>query len=189
MKEFFKKNSDLIIKMIVHQIGLTVFGFLLYSCANVSGNQTLVIGFSVFSAAFYLFLIYILFWEKGAKDKVRIDSGRLEMDKFKGVKVCLASNIHNILLATLSLIGYLCIDRTVTLDGKFTSPEWAANLYLISHIIGVYLNSMYTGIGDYFNITVNPAFLFIIIIPGIIVCGLGYYLGTKEKFGFLTGSK
>ena len=54
------KNSDLIVKMLVHQFGLTVFGYLLYSAANVSGNGALVIGFGIFSAVFYLVLLYVL---------------------------------------------------------------------------------------------------------------------------------
>ena len=73
---FWKTNSDTVIKMLVHQFGLTVFGFLLNSAASVSGNDALVIGLGVFSAVFYLFLLYVVAWEVGAKDKIRIDAGR-----------------------------------------------------------------------------------------------------------------
>ena len=85
MREFIRKNSDLIVKMIVHQIGLTVFGFLLNSCAGVSGNASLGIIFGIFSAAFYCFLLYILMWEYGTKDKIRIDAGRMQRDIFRSL--------------------------------------------------------------------------------------------------------
>lgn len=189
MKEFIHKNSELIVKMVVHQIGLTVFGLLLNSCASVSGNENLGIIFGVFSAAFYWFLIYILLWENGTKDKIRIEAGRMKKDVFKGAKVALIAAIPNLFLALLSTVGYLAIDRSVMVDGKFTSPEWAANLYSIAQIIGIFLNSMYTGIGEYFGITVMPYFLFLITLPAVLVTGLGYYLGTKEKFGIFTGAR
>ncbi len=189
MKEFIRKNSELIVKLIVHQIGLTVFGFLLNSCASVSGNESLGIIFGIFSSAFYWFLIYILLWEIGTKDKIRIEAGRMERDIFKGAKISLVAAIPNLVLALLSTIGYLAIDRSIMVDGNFTSPEWAANLYSIAQILGIFLNSMYTGIGEYFGITVMPYFLFLITLPAILVTGLGYYLGTKEKFGIFTGAR
>ena len=189
MREFIRKNSDLIVKMIVHQIGLTVFGFLLNSCAGVSGNASLGIIFGIFSAAFYCFLLYILMWEYGTKDKIRIDAGRMQRDIFKGAKIALVAAIPNLFLGVLSTIGYLAINRTIMVDGKFTSPAWAANLYSIAQIIGVFLNSMYTGIGEYLGITVMPYFLFLLTLPAILVTGVGYYLGTKEKFGVFTGAK
>jgi len=189
MREFIRKNSDLIVKMIVHQIGLTVFGFLLNSCASVSGNESLGLIFGIFSAVFYLFLLYVLMWEYGTKDKIRIEAGRMKRDVFKGAKIALVAEIPNLFLAVLSTVGYLAIDRSMMMDGKFYSPSWAANLYSIAHIIGVFLNYMYTGIGEYLGIVVMPYFLFLITLPAILVTGLGYHLGTKEKFGVFTGAK
>ena len=39
--------------------------------------------------------------EIGAKDKIRIESGRIERDVFKGAKVALVAAIPNLLLAVL----------------------------------------------------------------------------------------
>ena len=113
----------------------------------------------------------------------------MKKDVFKGAKISLIAAIPNLVLTLLSTVGYLAIDRSVMVDGKFTSPAWAADLYSIAQIIGIFLNSMYTGIGEYFGITVMPYFLFLSTLPAILVTGLGYYLGTKEKFGIFTGAK
>ena len=113
----------------------------------------------------------------------------MQRDIFKGAKIALVAAIPNLFLGVLSTIGYLAINRTIMVDGKFTSPAWAANLYSIAQIIGVFLNSMYTGIGEYLGITVMPYFLFLLTLPAILVTGVGYYLGTKEKFGVFTGAK
>ncbi len=187
---FCGKNSDLIVKMLVHQFGLTVFGYLLYSAANVSGNGALVIGFGIFSAVFYLVLLYVLTWENGLKDKVRIDSGRVKKDSLKGVKACLAASLPNLIFAVLALIGYLCIDKGVlSAEGAYTSPAWAVNLFGICQIVGAYLNSMYIGIGDYLGILQYPFYLFVIIVPTMVVCGVGYWLGTKNKYGLFSDTR
>ncbi len=184
MNSYYGKTSSLLSKLFIHQFGLTVFGVLLYSAATVSGNKSLVIAFSVFSVLFYLFLLYVLMWETGASDKIRIDGGRMKNDVLKGLKVTLLANIPNYIFAVASTVGYLFINKSIVdANGKFTSPEWAINVYAISHTVGFYLNSMYAGIADGLGISTAPYLLFIITVPSLIVCGVAYWLGTKELFG------
>ncbi len=188
MKQFININSGMIVKIIIHQLGLTVFGFLLYS-ASAGGNTAVVVALSVFSALFYLVLLYVMSWDIGAKDKIRIDSGRMKRDTFKGAKAALVANIPNLILATLSLVGYLFINKSALSEaGTFVSPKWAVNLHGIAQIIGIFLNSMYTGIADPISLETKPFYLFIICIPAIAVCGLGYFFGTKEKLGVFTSA-
>ena len=189
MKNFWKKNSDMIVKLIVHQFGLTVFGFLLYSAASVSGNRALVIGFSIFSVAFYLFLIYNLAWENGSKDKIRIDAGRQERDNFKGLKADLIAQIPNFIIALVSLIAYFFINKSaISESGQYLTPTWAVNTHAICQLIGFYLNAMYLGIFDYLELITLPFSLFLLTVPTLLTCALGYYFGTKEKYGILTAA-
>ncbi len=184
MNGYYGKTSSLLSKLFIHQFGLTVFGVLLYSAAQVSGNQSLVVAFSVFSSLFYLFLLYVLMWETGASDKIRIDGGRMKNDVLKGLKVTLLANIPNYVFAAVSTLGYLFINRSVVdASGNFTTPEWAINVYAISQTVGFYLNSMYAGIADGLGVATAPYWLFILTLPSLIVCGLGYWLGTRELFG------
>jgi hypothetical protein len=130
-----------------------------------------------------------MFWDSGAKDKIRIDGGRMKRDCFKGAKISLIASIPNLLLCVLSIIGFFCIDKTVLdTNGNYATPEWAANMYGIAQIIGIFLNSMYTGIGDVTGLEVNPFYLLIITVPTIIVCGLGYFFGTYEMLGVFTSA-
>ena len=189
MKSFIKNNFAMISKMFIQQIGIAFLGFLLNTAANVSGNKSLVLGLSIFSAAFYLFLVYVHVWEFGVQDKIRIEAGRIKFDPLKGLKASLIANSVNILLAVLSAIGYLCIDRNILDEfGNIVSPAWAVNLYAVSHIIGVFLQSMYNGIGSWFGIDVYPYFLFLAILPSLITSFFGYYFGTKEKYGLFTSA-
>ncbi len=189
LMRFLTDNSGTIIKVLIHQFGLTVFGFLLYSASATSESTPLILGLSIFSAVFYLILLYVMFWDNGAKDKIRIDGGRLKRDCFKGAKISLIASIPNLLLCVFSIIGFFCIDKTaIDANGNYATPEWAANMYGIAQIIGIFLNSMYTGIGDVTGLDVNPFYLMIITVPTIIVCGLGYFFGTYEMLGVFTSA-
>ena len=184
MINYYGKTSSLLSKLFIHQFGLAVFGVLLYSAAAVSGNKALTIGFSIFSAAFYLFLLYVLMWETGASDKIRIDGGRMKNDVLKGLKVTLLANIPNYVIATVSAVAYLCIDKNLLdASGNFTSPEWALNIYAIAQTVGFYINSMYAGIADALGMSTSPVWLFVLTVPTLTVCAVGYWLGTKELFG------
>ncbi len=187
MRAFIKNNSKIITKMIVLQIGIMFLGYLLFMASSVSGNATIVLGLGIFSAVFYLFLLYVHVWEIASEDKIRISGGRMKYDAFKGLKAALIANSLNILLAVISTVGYLCIDKnTLNELGQFIAPTWACNMYAIAQLIGQFLLSMYTGIGDYFGILLKPYFLFLAIIPALAVSALAYIFGTKEKFGMFT---
>ena len=189
MNSYYGKNSSLLSKLFIHQFGLAVFGVLLYSAAAVSGNKALTVGFSIFSAAFYLFLLYVLMWESGASDKIRIDGGRMKKDGFKGLKVTLLANIPNYFFAVISSVAYLCIDKSILdASGNFTTPVWALNIYAIAQTVGFYINSMYAGIADSLGVATAPLWLFVLTVPSLAVCGLGYWLGTKELFGLPSSS-
>ena len=183
MFRFLKENSGVIVKLIVYQAALTVFGVLLYNVSKFSQNGAIVIGISAFSALFYLFIIYTNIWEIGARDKIRIEGKRLAPRPLHGLWVGIAANVPNYLLAILSTVGYIFIDRTVTTaEGLFSTPVWAVNLYSISQFAGAFFNGTYLGITDTIGVYQHPLTLVIITLPAILATFGGYYLGTKEKF-------
>lgn len=189
MRMFWRQNSDTIGKFFIYQFGITVFGFLLYNAAIMSGNKLLEIVFSVFSILFYLFLIYTVIWDIGSRDKIKIDGGRMKREPLKGVYIGLFANIPNFLFAFLSTLGYLFIDKSIVNESSFyTNPEWAVNLFGIFQIIGIYANSMYAGLIDYFSLSAYPYTLFIIMIPLVVVSGAGYNLGIMERLGKFSGT-
>ncbi len=178
--KFTKDNSGTVGKIIIHQIGLTIFGFLLYSAFGDAGTAASV-GVGAFSALFYLVLLYVLSWDIGAKDKIRIDGGRMKLNPFKGAGTALLASIPNLFLGILALLGYLLASPSVF-------GQVCANIYAIAHILGTFLNCMYMGIADPIGLTAKPFYILIVSVPAILVCGLGYFLGTKEKLGVFTSA-
>jgi FtsH-binding integral membrane protein len=102
--KFVKENSYDIVKLIINQIGITIFSLVLLFTAN-GANLPPVFKplFSVFSTLFYFALLYTVAWEFGAKDKIKIDSGRYSATKAKGLFLGLWANCVNIFLAILNI--------------------------------------------------------------------------------------
>jgi hypothetical protein len=165
------------IKMYVNQFAISIFGFVLAMATIKSKNNALTIGVSAFAVVFYLFLIYTMTWEIGAKDKISVDVGKKPYRPHTGALMSLIANIPNYIIAILYLIGY---------------PNRAASkLCSGARLASLITEGMYLGIIR--TISINGKLLhdfwwtyFIITIPAIFTSWLAYYLGHRN-FRFFAG--
>lgn len=187
---FIKNYSSLIIKFVVNQIALTLFGLVLYlSTYKITG---LAVATSVFSLIFYCYLLIISSVEFGKRDKIRIESGRMEAKPLTGLYASLAANCVNIILALGIIVGKLFtnvkdgvvfgnIFEKLSLANDFLAetPSWSYNLLVIFQPLFNILNGMYMGIINTFSPNNSSAFL-IALIPSIAASWFGYYIGMKD---------
>lgn len=189
---FLKENSYDVVKLFINQIGIAIFSMALYSAVSIawpgdggmsSWAQVII---SVFAILFYLVLIYTAMWEIGAKDKIKVDGGRMKQFNLKGILMGLLANVPNFLLCGLAALfmGIYLINGV----------EWLKGVFAILNLIFGFIESMYLGVvinifpiaegatahaADivYFNRT-----LAYLIMPMLTVgvTGLGYWLGFKE---------
>ena len=143
MGNFFKEHSYNIVKLFLNQIGITVFGTML--ALATSGNETLLLGSSIFSILFLLALDYNSCWEIGAKDKIRIDGGRLAPMPYKGALLSALANVPNLLLALLMGVGILI------------GNEAGRTMSAICNTISRILNGMYLGVIKVLEYTIYTA--------------------------------
>lgn len=172
MREFWNDNRQTIVRLILNQFGAAVMGLLITAAA--ASNEKLMLGASVFSTIFYLVLLYCVIWERGGKERIRIDGGRAAWKPLYGLYMGLFANIPNFLLAVLVLIGKIF----GSIDGPF-GYEWAGNLYAIVNVITRLWNAMYLGLIQTYS-PYNPIAHFLDILPALVVCAFGYYLGLKN---------
>ena len=150
----------------------------------VSKLRTIV---SVFALLFYFALLYYVSWEYGAKDKIRVDSGRQAALPLKGLIMSLIANIPNLIFGVLAVV--LC---SITLYGNADVKDIFALVFAITMAHA----SMYMGIIQTFvyGFTLpNPdvpdmnkylimSVLFLLMpLISVGVTQFGYFLGTKEK--------
>lgn len=171
MGEVWKKHSYDIVKMFVNQIAIAVFGFGLAIATGVAGNKTLQIVSSVGAIIFYLFLIYALCWEIGAKDGVSIKCGKMKRNIFKGLYMSLFANIPNAILAILCLLGTV-------------APSVFGGVGGVSATIALVGEGMYTGVLS-LHVAGNPLnsyawAYFVIMLPALITSFVAYLLGSYD---------
>jgi hypothetical protein len=186
--KFFKENSYDVVRLFINQIGITIFSFILYTALGMMNleDQTefpIKIALSVFCLIFYFSLLYTVAWEWGAKDRIRIDGGKMQCDKLKGVKMAFLANIPNFVLTFICVITfavYLIFDNSV-----------CYNISIVFNMFVRLLMAMYLGVlqGVFVAVRSNTDiyyFLqaigyFIIPILAIGATQLGYGFGLKEK--------
>jgi len=187
MKELFHKYSYSMIKMLLTQIVISIFGLML-SMATVNASSGVAIAVSIFAILFYLFLIYTLVWEIGAKDKISVDVGKKTYKPFTGLWMALVANVPNIVLAIILAIGKMFISNV---EGKEFN-----GLGIVSVIANV-LQGMYFGAISAIKIPSGQPLsdlwwtYFLIVIPALVTSFLAYYLGHRNFrfFGSLANKK
>ncbi len=179
MFRFYKENSYQIVRCMINQVGITVFA-LVISTVTQKKDAWLLTG-SIFATLFYLFLLYTIMWEQGAKDVLRIEGGRARLDRFYGFKVAACANLPNFFLGILTLVGFVFGDSLVGLEFS-----WASGLYGVSSLIISLLEAMYIGILKYiipgggFQYLVGSICYLLTPVPAILICGAAYLLGIKN---------
>ena len=185
-----KDNSYDIARLIINQIGIAIFAIVLYvAMATVGENSRelydmLKVASSVASTLFYWALIYTVMWEIGAKDRIKIDSGKAEDFKSKGFLIALLANLPNIILSSLAII-FKAVYMIFGIEAFNTA------MLLVSTFMR-FIASMYIGIISGICNPIEPSNLedlaqsigyLIMPLLTVLVCHLAYTLG-KNNFKF-----
>ncbi len=184
---FIKKNFHDILRLYIYQIGITIFAFMLYTASGIPEDEVLVSQLrtvvSVFSILFYLVLLYYVAWEYGAKDKIRVDAGRIDKIPLKGMFMSLIANIPNFIFSFVSLVLSIIV--------VFGNEALGAAFLALMGFTMVHA-SMYMGISQTMAFGMNVpdddmkkwlvvAVLFVVLpLLSVGVTQLAYYLGSRE---------
>ena len=193
----FKENSYDIVRLYINQLGIMIFSMLLYTAVGSFDNEkissALSIFVSIFSICFYLVLLYYVVWEIGAKDKIRIEGGRAEPCKYKGLVMGLFANVPNLILGLLTLLflsiflgtGNEVVNSVFLVFNLIT--RFHASMYL-GFITAVVPSGLSAGAIDYIELLVEAVLFTLLPFISVAVTHLAYTLGSKEKklLSFLT---
>ncbi len=200
---FFKSNSYEITKLFINQIGITIFSLVLYTAAASIEDEALFskvrVILSVFAVVFFYALLYTAAWDFGAKDKIKIDSGKMSKSASVGLKMSLIANLPNFVLgfcAVLFMGLYL-----------FSGTEGFYTAFGVFNLIIRFISAMFLGIiQGLFSFletsdTESRQYLlyyfwqsvgyFVVPIFTVAVTHVGYVFGLENKkiFGFLSSGK
>ena len=172
MLNFIKERSYEIVKLFVNQIVLSIFGTALTLAAAGENQAGLRIGSSVFAILFYLFIIYFMMWELGAKDSHKIERKDRGHSRAAGLYMSLIASSINFLLAIFIMLGTLI------------QTDFFGRIGAISKVIALLTEGIYTGV---LAIQVNGTPLnnlwfmyFLLPVPLLLVASLSYFAGSKN---------
>ncbi len=183
--KFLKENSYDIVRLYINQIGITIFSLVLYAAVGFAKDSDLKlelrIVLSVLSTLFYLALIYTAAWEYGAKDKIKIDSGKLKRTPAKGTLLSLAANLPNFIFAGIAII-FMLVYMSGGSEGFFTA-------FGVFNLIIRFCSAMYLGIvqGVFSSMTdgnllwlLESVGFFVLPLLAVAVTQLGYSFGVRN---------
>ena len=187
---FLKKNFHDVLRLYINQIGITIFAMMLYTASGIPEDGVLVSQLrtlvSVFSMLFYFALLYYVSWEYGAKDKIRIDSGREERTPLKGLFMSCFANVPNFLFGILSIV--LCIvtiSQGTSVQGFF-GVVFALTMAHASMYMGVIQTLVYgfnlpdPEVLDLKKYLIMTILFTVMPLLSVGITHLAYYLGSRE---------
>ncbi len=134
--KFIKENSHRIFRVLINQIGMMIFSLVVTTTAISMGEgyrEPMTLVASIFAILFYLFLVFYCMREEGTRDSVKIEGGRLEYDRFHGLRIGLLAAVPNMLFVFLMALGLLL-------------GEAGLGLYSTGYLITTLIQSMYSGL-------------------------------------------
>ncbi|MBO5374437.1 MAG: hypothetical protein J6A54_03190 [Clostridia bacterium] len=169
IKEFFRAYGGVIGKIIINHIAMSIFGLMV--CFPTAKSPVLFWGASILAIGMYMFLLYMIMWELGAKESVEVEYGRMKRDNFKGLKISLVTNSLFILISILIFI--LSFFETSEASGLNSF------MYVLVWIMELFVESMYLPIvASCSNFTL---IFLLLIIPELVCCALSYWAGVSGK--------
>nr|MBE6545714.1 hypothetical protein [Oscillospiraceae bacterium] len=195
--KFIKNNSYEIVKLMINQVGITIFSLVLYTAVGFVDDDglssTIRILLSIFASIFYLSLIYCAAWDFGASDRIKIDGGKIDNNPAKGAFMSLVANLPNFLISGVA-VALMAIHI-------FSGNESAYSAFAVANLLLRFLNAMFLGIlqgiFSFLEDNVNAYYLwqsvgyFVLPLVTVLVTHIGYTLGLKEFriFGFLSSAE
>ncbi len=185
MKSLFNEKGHLMLKYIINQIAMSLFGMFMAATALAIGDQWLL-PFGIFGLVFYYFILITFIREDGQKDAIKIAGGRMKADNLMSVKYCGIAALPGFVIAFINMM--LCF-------GGFSRGILASIAGIFNVITRVFMFGMYNPVDTYlFNaetgVLKSASFMtqmgvsyVIYTVFTLAVCFLAYYIGlhTEKK--------
>ena len=177
MKSFFKSYSYNVIRDILNQFAISIFGAMLSLATSAAESKTLSITVSIFAIVFYLFLVYTTTWEIGAKDRVSVDVGKKQYRPHTGLLVSAVANVPKFLIAILFVVAVYVIPN----------GNLANNIEVLVRLAYMLFGGMYAGLMMSVKVSASGVAMisawwayFAFIIPALAISWIAYYAGFKN---------
>lgn len=173
MIRYAKENLDSILKLFINHIGMVVFSLVVLIAGKMINPLVFYLA-GALAVLMYFSLIYTAMWERGAKDKIKIDGGRMKTNLFNGLWFYLYANVILLFVGLLSLI----FSFFITAEASFFN-----GVYAVTTMISHYYSAMYLPISEIGGLADIPTLYALVhlltLVPGALVSFASYIFGVK----------
>lgn len=173
MIKYIKDNLESILKLFINHVGMMVFSLIVLIAGKMINPVVFYLA-GVLAMLMYFSLIYTAMWERGAKDKIKVDGGRLKVNIFNGLWFYLLANVILIVVGFLALL----FSFFITEEASFVN-----GVYTVTTLISHYYSAIYLPISEIGGLSgVFPLYAtvhLLTIIPGALVSFVSYIFGVK----------
>lgn len=150
---------------------MSIFGLIMaivgrFLASRNGGRMALYYAVGILAVLLYAVILYVNLWELGAKDKIKVDSGRMKLNILNGLYISLFANIPTIIFGIFATINCY-VESNFTGILAALSPLYNGMYTILTDAKGLAL-------GTYFP----PVFIFLCI-PALIISLVSYILGVK----------
>lgn len=103
MKEFFNEKGHLMLKFIINQFAMSIFGIMMATTA-LSVGESWLLPLGIFGLLFFYFILLTFVREDGQKDGIKVAGGRMVADRFLALKYCAVASVPGFVIALLNMI-------------------------------------------------------------------------------------
>ena len=142
----------------------------------------------VLGTVFYAYLLYLVRWEQGAKDRIRADAGRISPRPHFGLKIAVAFSLPMIIPGAIyflvSLVREVFSVNNAVLNGISNVSVFIA--YILSMPFVGFALALFGQLGKHIaeagQTLPYSIYMLASVIPGIIFIWGAYYFGYRGKF-------
>ncbi|MBR6917751.1 MAG: hypothetical protein IKN38_06160 [Clostridia bacterium] len=190
---FWKDYGKLVRRLWLNLFGAAVFGFMLSSCTTFLAEKSpdhavlIYVISGVVGMFFYCYLLYLVIWEAGASDRIRVDGGRITPRPHKGALIALAFSAPALIAVFLYFAATLLIDNAGVENGVVNGVSNVSVLvaYLFDLPYVGYALALFGQLGKHIAEAGQrmpyAIYLFLMMLPAAAVIWGGYLLGYHGK--------
>ena len=115
LKDFILNNLNMVSKIWANHFGMMIFGLVVLLTTKLMNNNLLFHCSGVLAMLMYMFLLYMVMWQRGAEDKIKVDAGRIEKNKLYGLYVSLITySLFIIIAIVIFVLSFFITDGVVS---------------------------------------------------------------------------
>ena len=191
MKKLLGEYSYSIVKMLIYQLAIGIFGAMISMATFAMKNDMLSLVVGVLSVLFYLFLLYTMTWEIGAKDRISVDVGKKPYRPYMGFLLSLIANIPNFVITAISLlsIGLYLLGAGEGFYSAFVILNFIFRLFLGPYLGVIQWMTESFSLSVEVRYFVDNALFFVLPTITVLIAHFAFTMGINEKTIFSTYKK